>query len=100
MAGYSTSFPPSLVTQGITYNGGPRTWIYTTTDATATIDTAGYFSNGAFLGMKVGDMVLVYISGSPGTVTLNTYVVDSVNTTTGAVDVRDGTVVGSTTDTD
>lgn len=98
MAGYSTSNPPFLVTQGITYNATPRLWVYTTTDATGTIDTSGYITNGGQLGMRVGDLVMVFISS--GTITVSTYRVVSVNATTGAVDLSDGTVVGSNTNTD
>lgn len=96
---YSTSTPPCMVQQGITYNGGPREWIYTTTDATATIDTSGYITNGGNLGMRVGDKLTVYISN--GTITLVSYRVVSVSATApGAVDLSDGTVVGSNTNTD
>lgn len=96
---YSTSTPPALIAGGLTYNGGPRVWIYTTTDATATIDTTGYITNGGNLGMRVGDIVLVFISS--GTVTLSMYRVVTVSSTApGAVDLSDGTVVGSNTNTD
>ena len=54
---YSTSNPPSLVSQ--TIGGGPKVWVYTSTDAVADVDAAGYFSNGEALGMAVGDVVNV-----------------------------------------
>jgi len=88
----------SLVVQGMTYNAKPRRWVYTTTDATATIDTSGYISDGGKYGMRVGDIVEVYISS--GTITVSTYRVVSVDATTGAVDLSDGTVIGSNTNTD
>lgn len=89
----------SLAVQPMTYGAGvSRRWLYTTTDATATIDTAGYISDGGKYGMRVGDIVEVYISS--GTITVSTYRVVSVNATTGAVDLSDGVVIGSNTNTD
>ena len=96
---YSTSAPPVLAFQPIAGNvSGPRIWVYTTTDAEATVRAANYISNGGNLGMKVGDIVLVFISS--GTITLSTYRVVTVSATApGAVDLSDGTVVGSNTNT-
>lgn len=98
MAGYTTSIPPVLVTQAITYSGGPRMWVYTTADAATTVDGSGYFSNGGNLGMRVGDFVLVYSTGDG---TLTTYRVVTVSSTApGAVDLSNSTVVGSATNSD
>jgi hypothetical protein len=52
---YSTSNPPALLTQRI--GGGMATWAYSSSDATGTVDGAGYITNGQALGMKVGDLV-------------------------------------------
>jgi len=57
MAGYSTSNPPILISQGI--GGGGQLWSYSSTDAGTSVDAAGYFTNGLDLGMKVGGGVIV-----------------------------------------
>ncbi|MDE2440029.1 MAG: hypothetical protein KGP14_03315 [Betaproteobacteria bacterium] len=43
-------------------SGGGNVWIYTTTDALATVSGASYFSDGIARGMKVDDVVLAVIS--------------------------------------
>lgn len=43
----------------------PKKWIYTTTDALATIIAAGYFTDGGLRGMKVGDLVEVVNTTGP-----------------------------------
>lgn len=55
MAGYSTSTPPQMRSQRI--GGGKAEWVYENTDNATTIDVPGYFTNGAALGMKVGDTI-------------------------------------------
>lgn len=54
---YSTSNPPQLVADRM--NGGKALWIYVHTDIHTDVDATDYFSDGAALGMKVGDAVLV-----------------------------------------
>ena len=92
---YETSNPPVLVSQGIG-NQVLAVWHYTDDDPLTTVDGDGYFTNGDALGMKVGDLV-IHHDLSAGTVT--SYMVDSV-TAGGAADLADGTVIGSTTDSD
>lgn len=53
---YSTSNPPICIARGGQYGGA--LWKYDTTDATGTVDTAGYITNADKLGMKKGDLVL------------------------------------------
>lgn len=53
---YATTNPPVILAQG---NGGPQMWYYASTDVHTDVDAADYFSNGAALGMKVNDVVLV-----------------------------------------
>jgi hypothetical protein len=43
------------------------TWIYGPGDAHATVEGAGYFSNGGTVGMKVGDLVFVIEAAAGGT---------------------------------
>lgn len=54
---YSTTTPPVQVASA--FGGGPALWIYNSTDVHTDVDATDYFSNGAALGMKVGDHVLV-----------------------------------------
>jgi hypothetical protein len=90
---YSTSNPPVLKTQTLPGTNSTRDWYYRSTDAIATVNTAGYITNGYQLGMQVGDNVEVYDSATP----TKTYcTVMSVNSTTGAVDLADGTSISVT----
>jgi hypothetical protein len=59
---YSTSIPPQLMIPSI--GGGMALWGYKSADAVATVIAAGYFSNGSALGMKLGDAVLIYDTGT------------------------------------
>lgn len=90
---YSTSNPPRLLSAGL--GGGISVWTYSSTDAIATVNTSGYFSNGALLGMKVGDVVYVTDTATP---TTSIAVVADV-TAGGQADIADGTAV-TRTDTD
>jgi len=90
---YSTSNPPAIETQAI---NGRRRWSYVSADAIATVDGAGYFSNGFDLGMKLGDVVEVTVSSSGATAILY---VNNTPTASLAPDTTDGTTI-SATDTD
>lgn len=69
---YSTSNPPSLMGSPRIGGTGLQVWDYRSTDDAATVDGAGYFSNGADLGMRVGDLVYVTdTDASPVIVTLH-----------------------------
>lgn len=94
---YSTSTPPSCILQAI---AGPSIWYHTSADATAAADTSGFITNGGALGMKVND--IVYHKDSTTTATAMTMhkVVAVSSTYPGAVDLSDGVVVGSATNTD
>lgn len=98
---YSVSSPPRLINQGGLYapaGAGGQMWFYSTADTAATVDTSGYITNGGDLGMRVGDTVIVQVTG---TGVLTTHRVVTVSTTApGAVDLGDGTAVGSATNTD
>lgn len=74
----------------------PRTWAYTTADATATVDTAGYFNDAADL-LAVGD-VIVAITSTGGTASYDSYFVNS--NTGGVVDVSDTAAIDGASDTD
>lgn len=86
---YSTSTPPRLFTQGIT---GAAIWYYESADAIATVNTAAYVSNGAALGMKVGDTVIVRDTATP-----TTSLCTVISVTAGSsVDLSDGTAITQT----
>jgi hypothetical protein len=87
---YSTSTPPALLTPAFAGAGG--IWQYTSADPIATVNTSGYFTNGAALGMKVGDTVIVRDTATP-TTSLCT-VIDV--TAGGQADISDGTAISQT----
>ncbi len=62
---YLTSNPPSLVAQRI--GDGPALWIYSSTAVDSATNAADYYSDGAALGMRVGDHVLVTDTTTPKT---------------------------------
>lgn len=94
---YSTSAPPSCILQSI---AGPRIWHHTSADATAAADASGFITNGGSLGMKVNDIVYHKDSTTDATALTMHKVVTVSSTYPGAVDLGDGTVVGSATNTD
>ena len=61
---YATTNPPSQLIQGPT--GGASLWYYTSADVDSDVDASGYFTNGAALGMKVGDFMLVFDTAGVG----------------------------------
>lgn len=63
---YATTNPPKLMVPRI--GTGTALWAYTSADIHTTVAGTDYFSNGDYLGMKVGDVVLV----SKSTATLGT----------------------------
>ena len=66
---YATTNPPVKVSQGPLAGFGanepggtntiPAMWVYSSADPIATVQGAGYFTNGLTLGMRVGDIVFV-----------------------------------------
>lgn len=82
---YATSNPPALISQRIA--GGPAVWYYKSTDVAATVNGAGYFTNGNLLGMRAGDTIRIYDTTTP----LVTWAwVSTVNATTNAVSTTAG----------
>ena len=68
-------------------------WTYTTDDAAATVDTAGYFNSASTL-LKINDIILVATTAA-GVVTLLSHHVVNANAL-GVVDVTDATVISAT----
>jgi hypothetical protein len=94
---YDSANPPTLQQQAV---AGPRSWYHTSADAAAAVDTSGFITNGGALGMKVNDLVYHKDSTTDATA-LSVHKVVSVSATyPGAVDLGDGTVIGSATNTD
>ena len=60
---YSVDNPPRQIVQGL--SGTPSLWVYVDGDDDATVNGAGYFSNGADLGMKLGDFLLHFDTTTP-----------------------------------
>lgn len=103
---YSTSNPPSLVTQGIaktfsstsgasTTSQQPRLWFYSSTDAATTVRVIGYITNARDLGMCVGDIVMA-VDNDASPISVQYMVVSAINQTTGAGDLSDGTAITAT----
>ena len=94
---YSTSEPPVCILQAV---AGPRIWYHASADATAAADASGFITNGGALGMKVNDIVYHKDSTTDATALTMHKVVTVSSTYPGAVDLSDGTVVGSATNSD
>lgn len=89
---YSTSNPPRVKVAGV--SGSPNWWEYASTDAHADVDASGYFTNGYKLGMRDGDQILVIDTTNK----ISSWHYIELSGTT--VNLADGTVVGSTTNSD
>lgn len=94
---YSTSAPPQLINQAM---NGIRMWFHTSADDTAAVDASGFITNGGDLGMKVNDIVYHKDSTTDATALTMHKVVTVSSTSPGAVDLSNGTVVGSATNSD
>lgn len=93
---YSTSNPPVLQSSAIG-SAPKRIWSYTSTDPTATVDGAGYFTNGYALGIRQGDLLILHDT-TTGIVSSLTCLAATAGSTT--VDFGAGTTIGSTTNAD
>lgn len=93
---YATSNPPALMMDRI--GGGNAVWSYASTDALATVDGAGYITNGGALGMKVGD--IVFVNDTTNGITSTHRVITVSSTYPGVVDLGNGTTIGTATNSD
>ncbi len=71
----------------------PRLWIYSSEDAIATVNTAGYFNDASSV-LSVRDVIIVTDTATP-----TTNLVSVLSNASGVVDVSDGTAIVET-DTD
>lgn len=81
-------FAPANSNARSTTTTGVNMFQYNSADSLATVQGSGYFTNGKELGMKVGDIVFVSVSGVLKT---PLQYVSVVNATTGAATVADAT---------
>ena len=78
---------------GLTRIGGASNgdlWFYTTTDAIATVNTAGYFNSASNM-LWVRDVIIVADTNTP-----TTHFVSVLSNSGGVVDVSDGTAIAET----
>ena len=68
----------------------PRLWMYSTTDAIATVNTSGYFNSATDL-LQVRDVIIVCDTSTP-----TTHFVNVLSNASSVVDVSDGTVIVET----
>lgn len=61
---YSTSTPPAKIAGTM---DGNSVWLYKSADDDASTNASNYYSNGDALGMKQGDLVIVYDTTTPKT---------------------------------
>lgn len=96
--GYDTAVAVPELVLGTVGGTGVQLWSYRSEDDAATVNSAGYITDGGKRGMRVGDLVqVVDTNASPVNGIL--MVVNSVSTTyPGAVDLQDTSA--ATTDTD
>ena len=80
----------------LTYANGFTLWHYKTADATADVDTSGYFNEAASM-LRVGDFIFAN-ADITGTVQSGVFIVAS--NSGGVVDVTDITVFGAPPNTD
>lgn len=73
---------------------GPKLWFYSEAATAATVDASGYITDGYNKGMRDGDLLAHYNSTS------KIWTMHTVTVSGTTVDLADGTIVGSTTNSD
>ena len=68
----------------------PRIWVYSTTDAIATVNSSGYFDNASDL-LQVRDIIFVCDTNTP-----TTSICSVLSNASGVVDVSDDTAIAET----
>lgn len=68
----------------------PQVWTYTSADAIATVNTAGYFNSASTL-LNVRDIMFIVDSNTP-----TLHIVSVLSNASGVVDISDGTAVAET----
>ena len=85
---YSVTNPAQCLPGGS--GGAPRVFVYSSTDAHATVEGAGYFSDGYTYGMRVGDVVIV--NKTTATIETTIHQVITATQSTGAVTISAATL--------
>ena len=90
---YATTNPPrKIVASGIDNSQAGNVWMYTSTDAIATVVAQGYVTNPVSLGMAVNDLVVVVDTTNS---LVSSTRVKAVSDTTGTL-MGTGVTVGNT----
>ena len=74
----------------LAHGGGFKLWVYSSADAIATVNTAGYFNDAANM-LSVRDLMIVVDTNAP-----TTHFCTVLSNTGSVVDVSDGTAVAET----
>lgn len=88
---YSTSNPPQLM---LSIPGQPKWWSYTSADAAATVEGAGYITDGQNHGMAPNDLVFINDTATPLTTVSRVEALPASGT---AVNLSVGVTIGNTT---
>jgi hypothetical protein len=98
---YSTTNPPAAISQQLTRGGTtgtdnkPQVWLYSSTNLTTDLVAANFFTDGFYLGMRPGDIVIGSQYTSAGSSRISFQGVISAATTAGA-QMSTGSVMTST----
>jgi len=98
---YSTSNPPAAVAHQLTrgsttgIDNKPQMWLYSSTNLTTDVVAANFFTDGFYLGMRPGDLVLGNHYTSAGSSRVTFYGTITAVTTSGA-QMSTGSVMTST----
>jgi len=80
----------NLIGGGGKAGSAPQVWTYTSADAIATVNTAGYFNNASTL-LNVRDIMFIVDSNTP-----TLHIVSVLSNSSAVVDISDGTAVAET----
>ena len=80
----------SLIGGGGKAGSAPQIWTYTSADAIATVNTAGYFNSASTL-LNVRDIMFIVDSNTPAL-----HIVSVLSNASGVVDISDGTAIAET----
>lgn len=101
-AASSVQNPPIQIARGLAGGilgsslAGTGLWFYSSTDGSTVMESSTYFTDGLYLGMRAGDVVLGAAAASPGTTVPITYVGTVVFATTAGCGLSTGGVMTST----
>lgn len=101
-AASSVSNPPIQIARGIAGGilgsslQGAGLWFYSSSDGTTAMETSTYFTDGLYLGMRQGDVVLGAAGGSIGSTTQLSYVGLIISASTAGCGLSTGGTMTST----